>query len=285
MKTKKMIRLVIIAMAVFADPSCSKSSGGGGGVLVPQPPVDKNWKFETTPVWADEFDVAGVPNTTKWGYDLGGSGWGNNELQYYTDALANAKVENGKLVITAIKENVGGKNYTSARLVSKNKGDFLYGRIETRAKLPSGRGTWPAIWMLPTDWAYGGWPKSGEIDIMEHVGYDPNNVVMSVHTDAYNHGIGTQKSATKLIPTAMSEFHNYRVDWTPYAVRGYIDDQLVFTFINEGKGYSTWPFDKRFHLLLNLAVGGNWGGAQGVDDTIFPAVFEIDYVRVYKMIE
>ena len=285
MKTKKMIRLVIIAMAVFAEPSCSKSSGGGGGVLVPQPPVDKNWKFETTPVWADEFDVAGVPNTTKWGYDLGGSGWGNNELQYYTDALANAKVENGKLVITAIKESFGGKNYTSARLVSKNKGDFLYGRIEARAKLPSGRGTWPAIWMLPTDWAYGGWPKSGEIDIMEHVGYDPNNVVMSVHTDAYNHGIGTQKSATKLIPTAMSEFHNYRVDWTPYAVRGYIDDQLVFTFINEGKGYSTWPFDKRFHLLLNLAVGGNWGGAQGVDDTIFPAVFEIDYVRVYKMIE
>lgn len=285
MKTKKMIRLVIIAMAVFAEPSCSKSSGGGGGVLVPQPPVDKNWAFESTPVWADEFDVAGLPNTAKWGYDIGGSGWGNNELQYYTDALNNAKVQNGKLVITAIKESFQGKNYTSARLISKNKGDFLYGRIEARAKLPSGRGTWPAIWMLPTDWAYGGWPKSGEIDIMEHVGYDPNNVVMSVHTDAYNHGIGTQKSATKNIPTAMSEFHNYRVDWTPYAVRGYIDDQLVFTFINEGKGYSTWPFDKRFHLLLNLAVGGNWGGAQGVDDTIFPAVFEIDYVRVYKMIE
>ena len=161
----------------------------------------------------------------------------------------------------------------------------MYGRIEVRAKLPAGRGTWPAIWMLPTDWAYGDWPKSGEIDIMEHVGYDPNNVLFSVHTQAYNHSIGTQKSGGQHIPTAIGDFHKYRVDWTPYAVRGYFDDQLVFTFVNEGKGYASWPFDKRFHLLLNLAVGGNWGGAQGVDDTVFPASLVVDYVRVYKMIE
>jgi beta-glucanase (GH16 family) len=281
-----MIRFSILIFSLLFNTSCSKKSSGGGSVITPQLPQDKNWKFEATPMWSDEFSNTGLPDPAKWGYDVGGSGWGNNELQYYTDAsINNAKVENGKLTITARKESVGGKNYTSARLITKNKGDFLYGRLEVRAKLPAGRGTWPAIWMLPTDWAYGNWPKSGEIDVMEHVGYDPNNVLLSVHTEAYNHGIGTQKSGGKNIPTAITDFHNYRVDWTPYAVRGYIDDDLVFTFINEGKGYATWPFDKRFHLLLNLAIGGNWGGAQGVDDTIFPASFEIDYVRVYKMIE
>ncbi len=272
---------------VVVASSCSKKKidGSASGPPPPPPPQDKNWKFETTPVWQDEFDYTGAPNSAKWGYDIGGHGWGNNELQYYTDALNNAKVENGSLVITAIKENFSGKNYTSARVISKNKGDFLNGRIEVRAKLPAGRGTWPAIWMLPTDWAYGDWPKSGEIDIMEHVGFDPNNVLFSIHTHAYNHSIGTQRSASMNIPTAITEFHKYRVDWTPYAVRGYFDDLLIFTFVNDGKGYATWPFDKRFHLLLNLAIGGNWGGAQGVDDSIFPKSLEIDYVRVYKMID
>lgn len=280
----KFLNYFLLPLIVLS--SCSRREKVTNGVTITgSPPVDKAWKFETTPVWQDEFDYTGLPNTSKWGYDLGGSGWGNNEAQYYTDALSNAKVENGQLTITARKEVMGGKNYTSARLVTRNKGDFLYGRVEVRAKLPSGKGTWPAIWMLPTDWAYGDWPKSGEIDIMEHVGYDPNNVLFSVHTQAYNHSIGTQKSGTQKIQTAMTEFHNYRLDWTPYAVRGYFDDQLVFTFVNEGKGYASWPFDKRFHLLINLAVGGNWGGAQGIDDSIFPAAYEIDYVRVYKMIE
>ena len=264
--------------------SCSKSKKGGG-VISLDPPQDKNWQFETTPTWSDEFDYTGAPDASKWGYDIGGSGWGNNELEYYTNSTNNAKVENGKLSITARQENVGGMNYTSARLVTKNKGDFLYGRIEVSAKLPTGRGTWPAIWMLPTDWVYGGWPKSGEVDIMEHVGYDPNNVLSSIHTQSYNHTLGTQKSGGMNIPTAMTAFHKYRFDWTPYAVRVYYDDQLVFTFVNEGKGYPTWPFDKRFHLLLNLAIGGNWGGAQGIDTTIFPATMEVEYVRVYKMIE
>jgi len=264
--------------------SCSKSKKGGG-VLNPQSPVDKNWAFETTPVWSDEFDYTGAPDPSKWGYDIGGSGWGNHELEYYTNSVNNAKVENGKLVVTAKPESMGGMNYTSARLVTKNKADFLYGRIEVSAKLPAGKGTWPAIWMLPTDWAYGDWPKSGEIDIMEHVGYDPGNVLFSVHTQAYNHTIGTQKSGGLNIPTALTAFHKYRMDWTPYAIRGYYDDQLIFTFVNEGKGYATWPFDKRFHLLVNLAVGGDWGGAQGVDANAFPASLELEYVRVYKMIE
>jgi beta-glucanase (GH16 family) len=235
-------------------------------------------------MWQDEFDYNGLPDSTKWGYDLGGSGWGNNELQFYTNESSNANVANGRLLITARKEQKGGKNYKSARLVTKNKGDFLYGRIEVNAKLPSGRGTWPAIWMLSTDWSYGGWPRSGEIDIMEHVGYDPNKVLFSIHTDAYNHVQGTQKSGGKTIPTAMTDFHKYRVDWTPDYVKGFFDDEQVFSFENDKAGNpATWPFDKRFHLLLNLAIGGNWGGAKGVDDSIFPTAMEVDYVRVYKL--
>ena len=254
-------------------------------VVVAGPPTDKGWSFEATPVWADEFTANGLPDASKWGYDLGGSGWGNNELQNYTNSTNNASVNNGILTITARKENVGGNAYSSARLVTKGKGDFLYGRFEIKAKLPSGRGTWPAIWMLPTDFAYGNWPKSGEIDIMEHVGYDPTNVHTTVHTEAYNGAIGTQKGDSKKIADAFTAFHMYRVDWTPYAVRGYIDDQKIFEFVNDGKGYATWPFDKKFHLLLNLAVGGNWGGAQGVDESVFPKAMEVDYVRVYKMID
>jgi beta-glucanase (GH16 family) len=180
---------------------------------------------------------------------------------------------------------MNGREYTSTRLISKGKGDFLYGRIEVKAKLPTGKGTWPAIWMLPTDWAYGGWPKSGEIDIMEHVGYDQNKVHITVHTEAYNHSINTQKSATKVVPGVSTDFHTYRVDWTPYSIKGFIDGEQIYNFINEGKGYAGWPFDKKFHLLLNVAFGGNWGGAQGVDPSVLPQKMEVDYVRVFKMIE
>ncbi len=250
----------------------------------PIAPEDKNWTFETSPVWADEFSNNGKPDPIKWGYDVGGSGWGNNELQNYTDG-DNANIANGILTITAKKEAKDGNAYTSSRMVTKGKGDFLYGRFEIKAKLPTGRGTWPAIWMLPTDYAYGGWPKSGEMDIMEHVGYDQNKVHFTMHTEAYYFKINTQKTSNKLIETASSEFHIYRLDWTPYKIQVYVDDQQVFEFINEGKGYQVWPFDKRFHLLLNVAVGGDWGGAQGVDPNIFPAAMQVDYVRVYKMID
>lgn len=252
---------------------------------LPQAPTDKQWQFEATPMWADEFDYEGLPTPDKWGYDLGGSGWGNNELEYYTNSIENASVANGKLTITAKKQSMGGKDYTSSRMISKGQGDFLYGRVEIKAKLPAGKGTWPALWMLPTDWEYGGWPQSGEIDIMEHVGFDPNVVHISAHTEAYYFKINTQKTSTKTIPTATTDFHLYRLDWTPYALRGFIDDVQVFEFVNEGKGYKVWPFDKRFHILMNVAVGGDWGGAQGVDESAFPAAMEVDYVRVYKMID
>ena len=246
---------------------------------------DKGWSFESTPCWSDEFNYTGLPDPAKWGYDTGGSGWGNNELQYYTSDIKNAAVADGILTIRALRETSGGKNYTSARLVTKNKGDILYGRIEVKAKLPAGKGTWPAIWMLPTDWAYGDWPKSGEIDIMEHVGCDPDAIHISTHCEAYYFRLNNQKTAVKKINSVTTAFHLYRVDWTPNAIRGYIDDQLVFTNVNEGTGPKVWPFDKRFHLLLNIAVGGDWGGQQGVDDTVFPADMQVDWVRFYKMVE
>ncbi|MFD3003756.1 family 16 glycosylhydrolase [Pontibacter toksunensis] len=277
--------LFCIVLLVMSCGSKAQEPAPAVTVAKPVVPEDKNWSFKSEPVWADEFEYNGQPDPAKWGYDTGGNGWGNNELQYYTDSRSNSNVADGVLSIIARKEDVQGKEYSSARLVSKNKGDFLYGRFEVKAKLPTGKGTWPAIWMLPTDWNYGGWPKSGEIDIMEHVGFDQNRVHVTVHTEAYNHSKGTQKGQNKVIDTASSEYHLYRVDWTPYAIRGYIDDQQVFEFINEGKGSSVWPFDKRFHLLMNIAVGGNWGGAQGVDPAVFPQAMEVDYMRVYEMVE
>ena len=282
-----MITSIVASSLFLILSSCSKKDTPGGSIPPPVvvKPVDKEWTFETTPTWADEFDYSGAPNSAKWGYDVGGDGWGNNELQYYTNSINNASVENGVLTITARKENMNGKEYTSARVISKGKGDFLYGRFEIKAKLPTGKGTWPAIWMLPTDWAYGGWPKSGEIDIMEHVGYDQDNVHVTVHTEAYNHSIGTQNGKQKVVAGASTDFHTYRVDWTPYAIRGFIDGEKMYEFINEGKGSAVWPFDKRFHLLLNVAFGGNWGGAQGVDPSVLPQKMDVDYVRVYKLIE
>ncbi len=262
--------------------SCSKKQA----VLPPFVPVTQSAKvytFETTPAWSDEFDTDGAPDPNKWGYDVGGGGWGNHELEYYTNTTSNASVTNGILSITAKKESMGGMNYTSSRLVSKTPADMLYGRIEVKAKLPSGKGTWPAIWMLPNDYAYGNWPKSGEIDIMEMVGYDPNNVHFSIHDQA--NFAGNSKTSTMNIPTAMTDYHIYRADWTPEGIKGYYDDILVFTFLNDKTGNSaTWPFDKPFHILLNLAIGGDWGGAQGVDDAIFPTEMQVDYVHYYKMI-
>ena len=245
-------------------------------------PMDKGgWKL----IWSEEFDYTGFPDSTKWSYDTEGNvyQWGNNEAQYYTSGRKeNAWVSDGVLRITALKEPMEGRSYTSARLITKGKGDWLYGRFEIRAKLPTGRGTWPAIWMLPTDWEYGDWPKSGEIDIMENVGYDPDTIVGSSLTEKYNHAIGTQKNAKIACPDCYKAFHVYALEWEEDEYRLYVDDQLYFTFKNEGTGYEVWPYDKRFHILLNLAIGGNWGGQKGIDDSLFPHVFEIDYVRVYK---
>jgi beta-glucanase (GH16 family) len=238
-----------------------------------------------TLAWSDEFDYKGLPDNTKWSYDTAGNAWkwGNNEAQYYTYArLKNAEVKDGNLYISAVKEDFKGFKYTSARLITKGKGDWLYGRYEIRAKLPSGRGMWPAIWMMPTGESYGGWPSSGEIDIMENVGFDPYVIVASAHTSSYNHVQGTQKNNKITIPDCYDAFHVYALEWEAGEYRVYVDDKLYFTFKNEGTGSKVWPFDKPFHLLLNVAVGGNWGGQKGIDETIFPRSMVVDYVRVYK---
>ena len=236
-------------------------------------------------VWWDEFDYEGAPDETKWGYDVGGSGWGNNELQYYT-AGENVTAKDGYLTIEARKEERGNNGYTSTRLVSRGKGDWLYGKVEVRAKLPTGKGTWPAIWMLPTDWKYGDWPASGEIDIMEHVGYDQDTIHGTVHTASYNHSINTQKGKSIHVDGVSEEFHVYTVEWLPDKILISVDGEEYFNF--EPTKYKTnptsaeWPFDQRMHLLINFAVGGNWGGAMGMDESAYPQEFVVDYVRVYQ---
>ncbi len=234
-------------------------------------------------VWSDEFEQPGPPDSTKWNYDVGGHGWGNNELQFYTKGRPeNARVEGGKLIIEARKEPWDSSNYTSAKLISRGKQSWLYGKFEVSAKLPKGRGTWPAIWMMPEKDTHGGWPTSGEIDIMEHVGFNPGTVHGSVHTEAYNHIIGTQKSDTLAVPDAMDAFHAYAVEWSADSMFFFIDGKRYHTFANEHKTYKEWPYDHPFYLILNIAVGGNWGGQKGVDDSIWPQKMEVDYVRVYQ---
>lgn len=239
-----------------------------------------NWEQ----VWGDEFDGQGLPDGSKWTYETGGDGWGNQEQQFYTrEDTDNARVENGTLIIEARKESVQGSAYTSARLNSRES--WTYGRVEVRAKVPAGRGTWPAIWMLADNDTYGDqyWPDNGEIDIMEHVGYDEGVIHGTIHTKAFNHIEGTDKGSSRTIPTATSEFHTYALEWTPGEIRVSVDGQTYFTFQNrEQYGWQEWPFDQPFHLLLNVAVGGTWGGAEGIDDSVFPERMVLDYVRVYK---
>ncbi len=237
-------------------------------------------------IWQDEFSYNGLPDSTKWSYDIEGNdwNWGNNELQNYTySRIENSFVDGQYLHIIARKEAFEGKEYTSTRLITKNKGDWLYGRFEIRAKLPKGRGIWPAIWMLPTNWEYGDWPKSGEIDIMEHIGYMPDSVFASAHTEAYNHIIGTNKTKGLFLPDCEAEFHNYILEWKENEYKVYVDSIEFFVFKKESDDFRVWPFNKSFHLLLNVAVGGNWGGLKGVNDSIFPQEMLIDYVRVYQL--
>ncbi len=236
-------------------------------------------------VWSDEFDYTGLPDSTKWTYDTEGNadGWGNREAQYYTVAKKeNAWVENGVLRITAIKEQAEGKEYTSARLNSKET--CLHGRIEVKAKLPKGIGTWSAIWMMPKDWTYndGNWPTVGEIDIMEHVGHNLGTIHASAHSKDYQWKKNTQQTNTVPIADVDEKFHSYILEWTPEIMKAYVDDQLYFEYKNEGLGESKWPYVKPFYLILNVAVGGAWGSEKGIDDNAFPQTMEIDYVRIYQ---
>jgi beta-glucanase (GH16 family) len=243
-------------------------------------------------VWSDEFDGTGLPDSTRWSYDVerNSAGWYNNELQYYGNArLENSHVENGLLVITARREDLstaglpdwGGQQYSSARLVTRDRIGWTRGFFEIRAKLPCGVGTWPAIWTLSSP-PQTAWPDDGEIDIMEHVGFDPGVVHGTVHTGAYNHSRGNHRSNRLTIPDVCSEFHKYQLHWTANRITVGVDDRYYFQYSNDGTGNASWPFDSPQYLILNLAVGGDWGGQQGVNDASFPVRMEVDYVRVYQ---
>jgi beta-glucanase (GH16 family) len=233
----------------------------------------------TNLVWSDEFNKPGLPDSTKWGYNNGtgcpqNCGWGNNELQYYTDRSKNAIVEDGVLKINALKEDFNGSAYTSTRLLSKGKYSFKYGKVEARAKVPSGVGTWPAIWLLGNDIEKVDWPACGEIDIMEHRGNELNKIFGTLHYPGRSGG--NADGGTKTISNAASEFHLYALEWTSAAINIFVDGELYHSVTNN----ASIPFNHDFYLILNIAMGGNFGGK--VDAAFTNGTMEIDYVRVYQ---
>jgi beta-glucanase (GH16 family) len=277
--------LVVMSLPAWAGEGAAKRETPRSG---------SQWKL----VWSDEFNEPGLPNPAKWDYETGFIR--NNEQQYYTrERKENARVEEGVLVIEARKEQwknpaydpAGrgkGKDgrsrefaeYTSASLTTRGKASWTCGRIEVRAKLPAGRGTWPAIWMLGTNRQVG-WPACGEIDIMEFVGFEPGIIHANIHTKKYNHMLKTGKGDKITIADASEAFHVYAVEWRADRLDFFVDNQKYFTFNNEGTGTDVWPYDKDQYLILNLAIGGSWGGQNGIDDNTFPQRYCIDYVRVY----
>jgi beta-glucanase (GH16 family) len=234
-------------------------------------------------VWADEFDLPGLPDATRWDYDTfrNAPGWWNNERQYYAAArFQNSVVEGGRLRITARRESLswlpdwGGQAYSSARLITRGKASWTYGFFEIRARMPCGTGTWPAIWMLGTG---GVWPDDGEIDIVEHVGRNPEEILGTVHTPITGPaGNGSRRP----LPTACTEFHDYQMHWTPEEIAIGVDGSVYHRYRNPRTGRAAWPFDTPQYLLLNVAIGGTLGGP--VDDTIFPRTMEVEHVRVWQ---
>ncbi len=234
-------------------------------------------------VFEDEFDGTELDLDT-WKYEVYGGG-GNNEIQYYTNQ--NTEVSDGTLKIIAKHEEYSGFEYTSSRIITKGNVAWKYGIIEVSAKMPEALGTWAAIWMMPSVNYYGGWPDSGEIDIMEYVGYDIDAIYGTIHTRIYNHIDGTQKgSSVTGITDLDTAFHTYKVEWLPDRLNFYYDDHMYFTYqpnkYSSCPTFNVWPFNKSFYMILNVAVGGDWGGVQGVDPNDYPVTMEIDYVRVYQ---
>ncbi|MBI5472321.1 MAG: glycoside hydrolase family 16 protein [Ignavibacteriae bacterium] len=263
--------LILTAFWVLDGMSCMSDSAA---TRIAQTPTDSlpavpGW----TLVWNDEFSGPMI-DSTKWGWEVNGDGGGNNELQYYTASSLNSFIEDGKLVIRAIKENYLGKQYTSARMRTKNKGDWKYGRFEARMKLPLGKGMWPAFWMLPTDWVYGGWPLSGEIDVMEVLGHETTITYGTIHWGAPYH---QQSGGTDTLTsgTFADSYHTFATEWDSTGFKWYADG---IHFFSTSMGS---PFDQRFHILLNLAIGGNWPGSPDAS-TVFPQMMYVDYVRVYR---
>ena len=227
-------------------------------------------------VWADEFEIDGSPCSDNWTYDLGAGGWGNGEAQYYT--RDNAVVNNGFLKITVKKEVFNGSQYTSSRMLTKGKFDFTYGKVEVRAKLPKGGGTWPAIWMLGSNIDTVGWPACGEVDIMEHVGNNQGTVQSAMHTPS-SYG-GTVNHGQQFLDDVSSEFHVYAVEWTSEKMIFSVDDVVHYTYNPSTKDNNTWPYDADQFIILNIAMGGGFGGA--IDPNFVSSTMQIDYVRVYQ---
>ena len=265
---------------------CGGGSAGAASPPATTPPVATTLELpaDYKLIWSDEFSADGLPDASRWAYDTGmnKAGWYNNEKQYYSGPRPeNAKVQGGKLIITARKESMttapdwGGQAYTSTRLITKGKVDWTYGFFEVRAKLPCGQGTWPAIWMLGSQ---GDWPAGGELDIMEHMGQDPTKVFSTVHTTSGSGGSGV--GGETRYPDMCTSFKSYQMLWTPTEIRFGVDGKQHATYSNKGQGTAQWPFDKPQFMILNVAIGGDLGGV--VDDSIFPRQMEVDYVRVYQ---
>ncbi|WP_010135132.1 glycoside hydrolase family 16 protein [Ochrovirga pacifica] len=283
MKYKQWIISSLLFTAFFscgsdggAETITPKNDGCNGVVASAMPTGDL-----TTLIWADEFNEDGTPCSDNWTYDIGAGGWGNNEAQYYTRESDNVKVENGVLKITAKKQLYSGAEYTSARLKTQGKFGFTYGKVEVRAKLPAGGGTWPAIWMLGENISTIGWPACGEIDIMEHTGNDLGVTSSAIHTTSGHGGNPSFVSHYDKVDDVSTAFHVYGVQWTPDKIQFTVDGVVKGTYQKPTENNSAnWPFYQNQFLILNLAMGGTLGG--NIDPEFTQARFEIDYVRVYQ---
>lgn len=235
-------------------------------------------------VWQDLFEKEGKPDEKIWNLEVGGHGFGNDERQFYTDSLKNAFIKDHVLYIKSYQEKYEHRGYTSAKLTTLNKKHIQYGRIEVMAKVPQGAGTWPAIWLLGIDMKEVGWPRCGEIDLMEHVGHNPDVIHFSLHSKTRHHHIKNQPTKVITVPKVTQTFHEYAFDWDEKGITFYLDGVVQASFKKQmGSTVEEWPFDHPFYLILNTAIGGTWGGP--IDDSIFPTSFEFKYVKVYERSE
>ncbi len=273
---KRFNRFSVILIFLFFFTACESPIFSPAPVVV-EPP--EGWEL----LWHDEFSGKEI-DLSNWTYDLGGGGWGNGEMQTYTDAADNARVKDGLLVITAQKEilDSGGYNFTSARLKTQGLQTFQYGLIEARIKVPSGGGLWPAFWMLGENFPVVGWPDCGEIDIMEYVGREPDLVIGTLHGPGYSGAMGLSQWNRQSFNIA-EDFHTYAIEWDTDQISWFFDGEKYSTFTRDDVGNRPWVFDQPFFIILNLAIGGTLGGIVS-PDTEFPAQYQIDYVRVFTKI-
>ena len=277
-RTSAFTLLLICISLVLSTSGCAQAflapTPTPAPTATPIPPLE-GW----TLVWHDEFEDPQI-NRENWTFDLGGNGWGNGEMQYYTDRPDNARVENGILVIEARQEKYEGSYYTSARLKSQGLQEFQYGRLEARLKVPEGKGFWPAFWMLGSNFPQVGWPDCGEIDIMEYIGKEPDLIVGTLHGPGYSGALGISKWNRQTYNIA-DDFHTYAIEWDKDQITWFYDGSAYHTVTREDVGDRLWAFDQPFFFILHLAVGGTLGGMVS-PKTFFPSQYLVDYVRVYE---